>query len=782
MRITKIMTFASAIAYLASSGTAWAQAEVSGTDQVNAGFDDEILVTARRQSERLEKVPVSVTAISGDQLASQRILSEKDLQIATPGLYVREASSNNQLSFSLRGQSVDAFSFSSPAVLTYFNEFQVAGSTASSYFDLESIQVLQGPQGTLFGRNATGGAVLYQSVRPKDEFGGYFRGSIGNYSNRELEGAINVPLGSLGAFRLAGRLQDRKGYQRNLYYDPADRMNEVDNKIVRASLLLGEKDGFSTYTVGQFGAFDGKSAGLRTSSIYAVGQTNNGNVLNPTAAALYPSGVVLDNPRVAQLGFDGVLDYLAKLQANTGFYDVYNDAPGGHRARQYVVTNKTSYAFSDAFQINNIIGYNRVKSRDQTDVDTTPFQILTIGAAGGPDVEGYTYTTKQFSNELNVTGEILDGKLNYIAGLYYSRQTDEQNNPLNVGADYPGGSALPTGNYRYHFRVKDISKAIFAQLTYALTDRLSLTAGGRMTWEKIGLNHLTTSSPPDAFALAGVPNAQSKVSKPSWTVSLGYEVTNNLNLYASHRGSFRTGGFNGTSATVDPVTGATVTNAFGPETTYDFEIGAKFSGRVAGLPARLNIALYDQYIDDVQRAVYFGVAALSGNVEAARVYGVQVDGTVRPAAWLELGGNLAYTKPKYTKPDAVVGGQTLTFGPYGDTPKFTGAAFFRATHDLSNDTGEIALRGDVYHQSSTYFSNLDASIVPGTRLNGYTIVNGRLEINEIGGSPFSAALWAKNLFDKKYYSGGLGFGAVIGVNGVIPAAPRMWGLELSAEF
>jgi iron complex outermembrane receptor protein len=177
----------------------------------------EIVVTARRKDEKLEKVPVSVSAFSATDLAQQKITTEADLESSTPGLTVRQTNSSNQLGFALRGQSEDAFSYSSPTVLTYIDEFQFnSANSASAFYDLQSVQVLKGPQGTLFGRNATGGAVLYQTAQPTQEFGGMARIGVGNYDDKQGEFMLNLPLSSFAAFRLAGEFEKRDGFEHNL--------------------------------------------------------------------------------------------------------------------------------------------------------------------------------------------------------------------------------------------------------------------------------------------------------------------------------------------------------------------------------------------------------------------------------------------------------------------------------------------------------------------------------------------------------------------------------------
>ena len=173
----------------AGAQTAPAKAEATGALE-------EIVVTAQRRSESQARVPVSVTALGADALQRQAVISERDLPASVPGLVVRATTNSNQLNYSIRGQTVDAFTGSQPAVLPYFNEVQVSSTNASSFYDLESIQVLKGPQGTLFGRNATGGAVLLTSAKPTNGFSGFFNVSGGNYNFRWVQGALNLPLES----------------------------------------------------------------------------------------------------------------------------------------------------------------------------------------------------------------------------------------------------------------------------------------------------------------------------------------------------------------------------------------------------------------------------------------------------------------------------------------------------------------------------------------------------------------------------------------------------------
>lgn len=814
--ITTAMVTATVCASSVSAQTAATPPEASPAPVQAAspasGNLQDIVVTARRTSEKLSDVPVSVAALGEQQLSEKRILTDADLQSATPGLTVRQTNSSNQISFSLRGQSVDAFSFAAPAVLNYVNEFNAQSTSASAFFDLSSIQALKGPQGTLFGRNATGGAVLYETHKPDNDFGGYLRLSYGNFDNKLAEGAINIP-GEIISGRVAAQYQKRDGYQRNLLL--GIRNGSVDTFSIRPTIQI-ETGGFKNVTVYQYNFSGGYSTSLRAVNYYGVNGSSgaNGDPLNNyvngrpvtnglsyglPSATLYPDGIaaVLEGgDRFAQFGFSGLPSFIA-AQQRYGFYDIFDDQDGRHRSRQHLVTNTTTYDLTDDMQIKNIFGYNRSRSRDNTDVDGTPFDPLQIGFGGGTgpgnpgdptiggrSAEGYTYVSQQLSDELQISGKT--GRLKYIAGLYFFKGKEYQRLGLAFAPDYPAALGGNLGFFLREYTNKTTSKAAYAQFTYELTDDLNFTAGGRWTWEK------TVYTPTDRVAGAydplqddlntslGITGGTLKANKPSWNVSIDYKLTPSLLVYAAQRGSWRTGGFNGTASSTNAA-GQPIPNTFSPETTYDFEIGAKFNGRVAGMPVTLNVALYDQYINNVIRAIYLGVAAVSGNVEKAQVKGVEADVSIRPAPWLQLGGTLAYTDAKYTKNTATVGNTIVQFGPYGDVPKWSGSGFARVEHEL-NDGGIVSLRGDIYSQSSFYYSNASATILPDTQIASYALVDLRAEWAKIGGSQISMAAYVKNLTDKKYNTGGFALGAVNAINSVLPGLPRMYGVEAKVEF
>jgi outer membrane receptor protein involved in Fe transport len=173
---------------------AHAQAEAPASDGGKSMRLEEIVVTAQRREQNLSNTPVAVAVLGAESLRDHAIISEEDLRSAVPGLNVKASFNSNDLNYVIRGQSVDTMSNTRPGVLPYINEVQIGGAGAvSTFYDLQSVQVLKGPQGTLFGRSATGGAVLFTTQKPTDEFEGYVTAGGGNYGQQKYEGAINVP-------------------------------------------------------------------------------------------------------------------------------------------------------------------------------------------------------------------------------------------------------------------------------------------------------------------------------------------------------------------------------------------------------------------------------------------------------------------------------------------------------------------------------------------------------------------------------------------------------------
>jgi iron complex outermembrane receptor protein len=771
----------------------------------SSGALEEVVVTARRVNEDVEKVPLAVDALSALALTEGHVTDEQELQTAVAGLLNVGSSSTNQSAFSIRGEAPDAYSFTSPTVVTYVDEFQTGGTTATTFFDLQSVQVLKGPQGTLFGRNATGGAVLYTSTQPGKELEGYFTYTAGNFNEQKAEGAITIPVAEWASVRLAAEYEHRDGYEPNLYLGIDE--GSIDNRNFRGTVSLTPRDALESTTTIQYGRQGGDSDALKIVSA----NVNCPPSPSCAAAELFPPGVPTGGTYPAKLAsYNGLQNFIA-LEGEQPFWNVWNHSDDEHDAQLKEVLNRTTYTVNDDLSIKNIAGYNQVDSRDRLDIDGSPFQILTAGPTGGPSEEGTGYTTEQYSEELQLAGTALARRINYIAGGYYLRDDEGLNDPLNVGCgsiaftvtpENTDGCELP-GGFRYNFENDEESRALFGQASYELVDNLRVTAGYRETRENINFRFVHDDSvPEDAHELAGVPLPPTlREQEPSWNLGLDYQLAPQTLLYIAQRGGFRVGGFNGTSV-VQTSTGATNIDSFKPELARDLELGVKYAGRLDEFPVRLNADVYAEQVHDAQRVVYAGVASFTVNADETQVDGFELGGLVDLTSWLQAGLHYAFTDARYrdgsthfTQVNALTGAienQTIILGPYADAAGNTGSVYFRIAHDLPHSLGQLVVRQDLYSQSYFYYSNLAGSVNipanglgpldPNTRIGGYTLLNARVEWNNIAGSKVHAAAYVRNMLNKQYEVGGLGLGAVIGVDSVILGTPRMAALEVGLNF
>lgn len=749
----------------------------------------EIVVTAQRREQSLETTPVAVSVVGAEALARQQIVSEQDLQLAIPGLTVKAGQDDNQLNYSLRGQTVDSFSSSRPAVLPYFNEVQVASIGSSAFYDLQSIQVLKGPQGTLFGRNSTGGAVLLTSAKPTNQWGGYISETVGNYGLTQTEGALNAPLiPDVLMVRVAGFTERRQGFQYNLFDD--SHAGNVRRNNGRLSVTFKPVEGITNDLVIDYAHAGGSNTTgvvynilplsanktgypyVATNFLYtpAVDGVFGAGAWNAFLAAhpgAYPQGVV---------AFTG-------LQQQRGPFVVDTDAPNFHRTEDTIVTNVTTFDLGHDTQIKNIIGYTHLFELDGGEFDGTPFPI------DGNGTEGRGGWTRQFSEEPQLVGKALDERLSYVLGLYYSNERNQTHSQsLIVGLE----PFIPVSDQINDGVTTNKTYAGYGQGTYDLSQLtgiqgLGFTLGGRYSSERVEFTHLADdtyiTSPVPAGAVFVNPLTDT-FKKFSWEIGLQDQVDPNLLLYVVSRRSFRSGGFNFFAPPLAGF-GNSGGSEYEPETATDVELGAKFQGSLAGMPVRLNVAAYNSWILNIQRSNYVSIfGALAGitvNVPEAQVRGVEMDGVIKPTNWLSLGGALNATNARFTRDlVSVLGNPAVAFGPYPDTSKWSGDVYAEASKPISGDVS-ASLRGDFYAQTSQYFSSTDSTLNPGTEIAGYGIANFRLGV-ESTGAGWMVSANIKNAFNHVYYVGGVGFASLFAVNTVVPGPPRTYTLEARYKF
>ncbi|MCJ2189104.1 TonB-dependent receptor [Novosphingobium beihaiensis] len=762
---------------LLSAAPAWAQAPADGVSS-----QKEIIVTARRRNEAIQDVPLTVAAIGSEALETRGVHTEADLQIAIPGLVVRTSNNSNQLNYVMRGESVDAYSGSPPGVQPYINEVPFPTISATAFYDLASVQAVKGPQGTLFGRNSTGGAVLFQTQEPVNYFTGYASIQYGNRDKLIAEGALNLPLvDDKVLVRLAGTATSGGAYVRNLY--DGKLLGDSQNRSGRFSLLLRPVESLTNVTTVQISKSTGTNApntmyhtipcgddyGFNSCTYSPDNQPFFDSLLAGGLFPGYPSGYVYPG------GFEDLPEFLR----SQGKYVVNANAPFFHRAHSEMVVNKTNFEVSPYITIKNVFGFSFSKNAINYDTDYSPYPIVQQYSPSleltGEDLPVETSSTRTWSDELQIQGATPDDRLNWLAGVFYIDSTEDYFSPLWLGAlDFSVAYNAKTGNRSF---------AVFGQATYKLTDQLSLTLGGRYTWEKITLRQLEQS-------IFGAGNPQQvKQDDPSWTVSLDYHVSPDLMLYATTRGSWRRGGFNPFNPpTATPTTAATGSggNYFLPEKVRDAEIGIKYSGDGAGIPVRANVALYQSWVTNIQKTAYTviggTVSSATINVPKAKIKGIEADLGIQPASWLSLGGTMTYTDAKFTEATSSLFGQPVVYGPFGDVPKFSGSVYADTSLDLPGEAGSLNYHVEVYNQSSFYFSNLGGTLQPGTKLPAYTLVNMRLDWDEIMGSGVKASLFVKNLTGKVYYTGGSAGAQNFSVESATFGAPRTYGVALRVDF
>ncbi len=754
---------------------------------------DDIVVTARRSAENIQSVPVSVTAFSAASLRERSISTLEDLQIATPGVTMIAGNRQN-VNITIRGQSKATAGISSPAVLSYFAE--VPNPNYGSYvpqFDISSIQVLKGPQGTLFGRNTTGGAVLYTPAPPTGEFGGYVMGGIGNYDNREVQAVVNIPVNESIRLRLGGDRQKREGYTHDLSH-PDRRLDDINDYTLRGSLWLEPFEGLTNTTIVDY--YHTSTHGEGT-SLFAV-----------------PDGTDL----LTILGLQVPMQEALAEQLARGPRTIDLTRTLYVRSRRLGITNRTEWDLGGATLI-NIFGYRDARL-DYSTNSGVPRVVADgsspIGFPAGLPID-FLYAnldnaTHQISDELQLHGKAFNDRLDWLIGAFYYRSTPSgPSGQLVAFAQIPGfENAL--GSYSF---VTEDSRAIFGHVTYNLDDLvagLQIEAGVRYTKDKIqactgtGPSFSTSDVEPNECLtkLTNPSILKTNSSAPTWSIGLNWQASDNIFAYIVSRRGYRAGGVN------SPVYAGRLLpfQSFSPETVTDVEAGIRTDTNLGGNASlRFNISGFVGWYKNVQ-TVITGVQTAAAscdpnvinpvpispdgdcninndpsggtllvNLGESRVSGIDVDGTLRLSRALSFNFGANFLEPKttsFTAPPAIsayVTDQKIPFNFAADRTFTLGA---RLVLPVSADLGEIVLNADYYNTTKIRYSGF---LVP-----GYDLVNARIDWNDVAGSKFDLSLFARNVLNNKYPNASNATGAFLGLTTVTYGPPRMVGLELRYRF
>ncbi|MET0248252.1 MAG: TonB-dependent receptor plug domain-containing protein [Sphingobium sp.] len=757
---------------LASVGTQPAIAAQEGATVAQAD-DGGIIVTARRREERLQDVPVAVTVISGDALQSQNLQSMTEFQRKIPSMTITPVNGRGVgAAISIRGQRQGEIGVAAdPSVAVYINEVTSARPTGldTTVYDLESVQVLKGPQGTLFGRNSTGGAMLITTRKPGENFGGYVRGYVEDPNATGIEGALNIPVNSAIRIRLAGNYQYREGY--SFVVNTRQHLDDRNRYALRGTLDIEPLPGLrSTFVVDYFQADEN---GLATYAFnYRPGLIFEAPQTSPASAA---SGAALP-PSV------GYPDAYAEAQS-LGFHRLATSAPAHSSAKSFSVTNTTTWELNDALTLKNVAGYRYLRANDILDADGTRANVNFFNAFVGG---------RQYSEELQLQGTAFGDALNWIVGGYYFEE-----NGYDDVQTYTFRAPLVGGYSNNRFSAVNRSLSAFANMTYTLPfeSRTRISGGIRYTRDEREIVWSTRSVAANGAAtclVAGATNddcakaADVSFKKVTWLAGLDHEFTPGAMGYVTVSSGYRAGGFNGRA------TSLATQIPYDPETLVNYELGLKSNFDLGGAPVMFNIAGYYSDYKDIQRTVTANFAPPGApaipvstivNAASATVKGFEIEASVRPSRDVEVTGRYSYVSAKY-KNFFIFSprfGQELDVSDNrfrGVSPHQWGTSF-AWTFLRSDSGGNVKFMADLSYADGFELDDINLS---GNRSDDNAVVNASIGWDDMFGSRASATFYVKNLFNEKYILSGLPLTAAFDISTAYHSAPRVIGLSLKLPF
>lgn len=740
--------------------------------------DNVILVQARRRGEDIQTVPVAVSAFSEEVLDSRGIVTTQDLTFVTPGLVVAPALSRDVPAFVIRGQQRLESGVGAPAVATYFADvpLSVQGSLLPT-FDIQSVQVLKGPQGTLFGRNTTGGAVLVYPTAPSYDLEGYVQASYGDFDERTLEGAINIPLSDgTAALRLAGQIARRDGYTINLAN--GEDLDDRNTDLFRASLLLEPTDSLSNTTI--FDYFEANENGTATvlTSLYP-----NAGVPTGGLPRGFPFNLFFDN---GMPGSD--LDLILEEQLANGIRTVNFDFPNRSNRELWGITNTTELDLG-AVRLKNIFGFRSTFVDSSRDFDGTPLPI---------NGQANIFSRDQITNEFQILGDLFDNNVEYIFGAFYLKETPD-------GTSAAGNDILVTPFNPPVFGElysDDESVALFAHATIGLDSLLpglELSAGFRYTWDELEGCSATGPDPAiisGSFEACKVNNPDAvtitESSAPTWSATLNYQAADDILIYLATRRGYRAAGPNG-SGFADSISQF---ENFDEETVTDYEFGLKSQFELGNMLATFNIAVYDSDFENIQQTLLPGPDfdgdgnpvndpfTLVINASEATIRGFELDWGLQISENLTIGGFLNHTDASFdlfTVDPALVPalGDNPTDNVFPNVPEWTAGGYIDVNIPVGG-FGDFVFNANLYNSGQLNFNRrpFDTAGIE----DGYTVVNARIGFENIGGSDVSARLFARNLFDEEYAAAGGFTVPTFSTGTLIFGEPRIVGVEVGFRF
>ncbi|WP_321396128.1 TonB-dependent receptor [Emcibacter sp.] len=755
------------------------QAIAQGQDkEENVLMLEEITVTARRREENLQDIPIAVTALTSDALERQQIFETTDLDNVAPNLqftsYGPLSGNNSAAQVFIRGiGQTDPTGAVDPGVGIYIDDVYMGRSVggAMDFKDISSVQILRGPQGTLFGRNTIGGAVLISTNLPGDELGGTVRARTGTDNLRELFGAFDLPVSDTLGTRFSMGMRQRDGYVTR-QSDGVD-LGDDDSYSLNGTVRWEPSDSFSLTIRGDYSSEDENGSPFVFKNI-----NENAAFVAATSVGAGCPGATFPPPAVP-------VDVVNPACGNDATYDLGPFTNGGtakvfSSTENWGFSGTAEYDFNDSLTLKSVTSYRELAWSGARDADNTALPILSTE---------YDSTSEQFSQELQALYS--SDKLNGVVGLYYF--DEDTHDEVRVPVALPIPNILGGGDGSRDHQSVDLSTeswAAFTEWTYDITDKLSLSGGLRYTDETKGMTLIAfniedvhapepTTLPTTVPPLFVDPSPHELgFSAVTGTAKLQYRWNDSLMTYASWSQGFKSGGFN-QRYNAPPPNNQPIT--FDEEKAQNYEVG--FKADVAD-NLRLNGAVFHTDYTDMQLIYRLGVVPLLFNAGSASIEGFELEMTWNPTGRLLVEGSVGYLDssidevveivvPDQTVTATVDKGNRLPFSPEWKA-NLGVSYFFDIGHGL-----ELTPRVDVVYTSEMYY---DAANSEGVLQDDYTLVNASLQL-ESPDSGWRVTFGVNNLTDKLYQvAGNSSFSTATGYEEVIYARKRNWYLALTADF
>ena len=701
---------------------------------------EEVTVTAQKREQSMQDVPVSVSALGSSDMDKMGIESVKDIALMVPNLGVYSPYGDGGAPiFTLRGVTSSDYSQNQGRpVAMYIDEVHrgVGALEMGQMFDLERVEVLRGPQGTLYGKNATGGAINLVTKKPDFEKEGYVMLGLGNYNRTEVEGAYQAPLiDDVLAGRVAVTYLKTDGYVENVFPGGNDQ-NETDMWAARVNLLYTPVDNFEAL--------------LRINSAESTGEN---------------LGVYAGNADINFAGAD---------RTGLDFHENNSNYSAEKEVENFGVALTMNWDFNDGHTLTSITAYDDGKWLSPEDDDGMEVR-LDENEFSSPDVE-------QFTQEFRITSNY-DGNFNWIGGVFWGEDTVDVINIIRLWNDPILGVDAGLGewgfNQRNSFSQTRETLAAYLHTTYNLSDALTLTFGLRYTEDEVEVEDYfaaigaTLPGQLDSdFDIPTIANAGLDVDDDNTSVKLGLDwaVADDVLLYASFSQGYRGSAINA-QAFYDP----SEIVAVDPELLDAWELGIK--SQFFGNRAQLNGAIFfydytdQQFLDTVE-----GGLQVLRNADKSEVLGFELEGNFLLGDSVNVRAGIGYLDAEYKELE--LGGVDLSGN------KMIGSAEwnFNLSGDwrfAESDSGAFNLHVDTVFTDDTFF---EAYNQPNLSQDGYWLLNGRLQFDSAD-DKYTIALWGKNLADEEYFVFGFDTAAYgLGFDTLGRGLPRTFGAEFTYRF